>query len=96
MHRGDNMSRHSPILLKLRVGDIPMKKKAMNTVTRKPAWHKATPDTIAEYKLDLQNKLEDRSLPESLSCVDPHCGDPSHTSDRDSLMLDILCSVVES
>ena len=32
----------------------------------------------------------------SMSCEDPHCGDPDHSSDRDSVVLDILCSVVES
>ena len=42
LHRGDNMSRHSPILLKLRVGDIPLKKKVNTSVPRKSAWHKAT------------------------------------------------------
>ena len=44
----------------------------------------------------MQKKLEDSPVPESLSCVDPQCGDPAHSQDRDSVMLDILCSVVES
>ena len=96
LHLGDNMSRHSPILLKLRVGEIPTKKKVASSVPRKPNWQKATGDVVAEYKADLQQKLEASPLPESLSCVDPQCGDPAHSQDRDSVMLDILCSVVES
>ena len=90
------MSRHSPILLKLRVGDIPTKKKLQHSVPRKPAWHKADKEAICNYKTELQDKLEKMSLPASLSCEDPHCGDPAHSSDRDSIMLDILCSMVES
>ena len=96
LHSGDNMSRHSPILLKLNVGEIPTKKKVITALPRKPAWHKATEEILTEYKADLQQKLEHSHVPGSLSCVDPKCGDPAHTEDRDSLMLDVLCSVVES
>ena len=35
-------------------------------------------------------------IPDTLSCVDPQCGDPAHSQERDKVMLDILCSVVES
>ena len=58
LHRGDNRSRHSPILLKLRVGDIPIKKKVSSSAPKKPAWHKATQEVIVEYNADLQTKLE--------------------------------------
>ena len=67
-----------------------------SSIPRKPNWQKATGDVVAEYKADLQQKLEASPLPESLSCVDPQCGDPAHSQDRDSVMFDILCSVVES
>ena len=67
LHRGDNMSRHSPILLKLRVGDIPTKNKLQHSVPRKPAWHKADKEAICNYKTELQDKLEKMSLPASLS-----------------------------
>ena len=51
---------------------------------------------IEEYKKDLQELLSARNVPDCLSCNDPHCGDPAHSSGRDSYMVDILCSVVES
>jgi hypothetical protein len=44
LHRGDNLSRHSPILLRLNVGDIPSKKKVNIRKLKKPAWHKVTED----------------------------------------------------
>ena len=74
LHLGDNMSRHSPILLKLRVGEIPTKKKVASSIPRKPNWQKATGDVVANYKTDLQQKLESSPLPESLSCVDLDVG----------------------
>ena len=96
LHRGDNMSRHSPILLRLRVGDIPLKKKVSSSILRKPAWHKATQEILQDYKDDLHGKLSNIAAPFSLTCADPHCKDPAHSSERDSYVLDILCSVVES
>ena len=96
LHKGDNLSRHSPILLKLRVGEIPSKKKDNTCRPKKPAWHKVTEEIIGNYKVDLEERLLARPFPGCLSCADPHCRNPSHTSDRDSFMLDILCSVVES
>ena len=96
LHMGDNLSRHSPILLRLNVGDIPSKKKVKIRKPKKPAWSKVTEEIMEEYKLDLQERLVARPVPDCLSCVDPHCGDPAHSEDRDTFMLDILCSVVES
>ena len=53
-------------------------------------------EVIVEHNADLQTKLENMEPAASLNCSDPHCTDPSHSADRDSLMLDILCSVIES
>ena len=50
LHKGDNMSRHSPILLKLRVGEIPLKTKVKTSAQRKPAWHKATQEVLEDYR----------------------------------------------
>ena len=96
LHRGENPSRHSPILLKLRVGEIPSKHTSIKWKPKKPAWNKATEEMILSYKEDLQERLLSMQTPDCLSCSDPHCSVPSHTIDRDSYILDILCSVVES
>ena len=42
LHGGDNLSRHSPMLLKLRVGEIPIRRKDSTWKPKKPAWHKVT------------------------------------------------------
>ena len=95
LHSGINLSRHSPILLKLKVGEIPSKQKVNFKQQKKPAWHKATEDCMARYKLDMHDRLLSRPVPEVMGCVDPHCGDPAHSEGRDSFMLVILCSIVE-
>ena len=96
LHSGDNLSRHSPILLKLKVGEIPCKKKSNIWQPKRPAWHKATEEIVKEYKVDLQERLLARNVPDSICCENPHCQDSVHTKDRDSFMLDIFCSVVKS
>ena len=54
--------------------EIPTKKKVASSIPRKPNWQKATGDVVANYKTDLQQKLESSPLPESLSCVDLDVG----------------------
>ena len=46
IHRGDNMSRHSPILLQLNLGSLPQRKKKVVKVPKKPAWSKASVENI--------------------------------------------------
>ena len=41
IHRGDNLSRHSPILLQLNLGNIPSRQVKVSWLPKKPAWHKA-------------------------------------------------------
>ena len=51
---------------------------------------------IENYKVDMQTRLQSLPMPNSLQCNDPHCSISSHSSERDTHVLDILCSVVES
>ena len=96
LHRGDNMSRHSPIMLRLNVGAIPSKQKESSWLPRKPAWYKATLVDIESCKLDMESRLQSLTTPNSLHCSDPLCRDISHSTERDTHVLDILCNVVES
>ena len=96
LHLGDNPSRHSPIILKLKVGEIPIKSKKVPHKSRKPAWFKASQDDKDQYTSDLHERLCNLDQPVSLDCQNPNCKDASHTQDRDSYVLDILTSVIES
>ena len=53
MHLGDNLSRHSPIMLKLAIGNIPVNAKVKGNSTRKPAWYKAEQGHKDEYTMEL-------------------------------------------
>ena len=97
LHLGDNLSRHSPILLKLDLGAIPAKPDRNEQIKpRRPDWYKATPAHIADYTAVLDDKLSTLMYPESIFCSDTSCMDRVHSYDRDSHVLSVLTSMVES
>ena len=96
LHRGDNFSRHSPIWITLNIGALPIRSRVCQSAPRRPAWSKATEVDVVNFTNDLQARLENLNIPESLHCQDPHCVDAEHSQLRDSFMLDILCNLVES
>ena len=96
VERGDNLSGHCPIWVKLRLGALPVKQKYSSWVPRKPSWGKASQEQISQYTANLDQKLHSLSIPlHSLSCKNPQCLDKSHSDLRDSFMLDILLALVE-
>ena len=98
LHRGDNLSRHSPILLSLKLGDLSRQPTATQPPPRRtPAWDSATTEEKAAYTEQLHHKLQTVHCPESmLYCRDPLCEAASHTEDRDGAVLDVLLAVVET
>ena len=94
--RGDNLSRHCPIWINLNLGSLPERKSSQTWIPRKPCWSKATQADSELYTADLQSRLLDKVLPDSIWCSDPHCQDPQHTADRDSFVVDLLESLVQS
>ena len=63
---------------------------------RRTAWVKATGEDKNDYTALLDEKLEDLAIPESLLCADVHCKNESHSMERDSFLLNIMTSVIES
>ena len=97
MHLGDNLSRNSPILLKLRFGDIPVKQPSVSLPQpRRPLWYKATDENKAEYTELLKERLDNLACPESLFCDNVHCTDHAHRQERDSHFIELLTSMIES
>ena len=98
VYRGDNLSRHSPIFLCLRLGEIPRRKEVPQpSPPRMPAWDKATPVELNGYTAALHERLQAVQCSGSLlHCQDPQCEDSSHTEQRDSMVLDLLMAVVET
>ena len=97
LHLGDNLSRHSPIMIKLKIGAIPLKPDRKEAPKpRRPAWYKATIEDINDYTELLDENLTNLMYPESIFCTDVHCTDQQHRQDRDDHVLNILTSMVES
>ena len=90
IHRGDNLSFHSPIWIKLRVGALSLKKRISARSQKKPSWTNASEDHVDAYTESLQARLEAVQIPQSLQCSDVHCQDKTHSEQRDSMVLDIL------
>ena len=96
IERGDNLSRHCPIWVKLRLGTLPLRKQSRIWVPKRIGWSKSTEAERFNYTSDLQARLLALKLPDTIWCADPHCRDPSHLQDRDGLVLDILEGIVQS
>ena len=97
VHLGDNLSRHSPIMMKLLLPDIPAKVQQPSVAkTRTPAWYKASQEEKDQYCSVLNQKLSELTKPESLCCSNATCQNTAHTEERDKHVLDILCSVIET
>ena len=96
LHLGDNLSRHSPIMVKLDLGSIPKNVQSNNRTIRRPAWDKAEVEDIDTYTSELDLKLRNLVIPDSLFCLDPHCKNLKHNSEKDSYMMDILSEIIET
>ena len=96
VERGDNLSRHCPIWVKLRLGQLPLRNPTRTWAPRKPCWSKASSQDVDDYTASLQDKLLALQIPESAWCADPHCRSDHHCQDRDKLVLDMLDCVVKA
>ena len=96
IHLGDNRSRHSPIMVKLDLGSLPLKQKVKIRIPRKPAWDKASMDDIMGYTEQLDHKIQNIAATDSINCSNVNCNDVAHSSDRDDMVLDILMAIVET
>ena len=96
IHRGDNLSRHSPIWVRLNLGSLPLRKNLKCEVPRKPSWPKASSENLEDYTSKLQSKLQKLEISKSLFCTNPNCTEQEHTQVRDSFTLDILMALIET
>ena len=96
VHVGDNPSWHAPIMLMLKMGELPAKMQCEAAIFRQPAWYKVTTADCEAFKNDLNMKIEAVAVPNCLQCQNVKCKDESHSVDRDGFMLDLLSSVIDS
>ena len=99
VHLGDNPSRHSPIVMKLELGNLRSasgSNKSEITKIRKPAWYKAADEEKLDYTNLLHDKLAELEPPKCLDCNDVTCLHEDHSTNRDRHLLDIMCAIMEA
>jgi hypothetical protein len=67
IHRGDNLSIHSPIWVKLNLGALPLRKKTVLSSLKRPSWSKASQTNVDAYTAGVQERLTALQLPPSLT-----------------------------
>ena len=98
VHLGDNLSRHSPIMIKIKLSHAANHKVEQPEIPRlrRPAWFKATHENKNQYTELLDKKLKELETPNSLNCRDATCKCKEHNEQRDKHVIDILCNLVET
>ena len=99
LHFGDNLSRHSPIMLKLDLGALPIRQKSDTFRPKRPAWYKASEQEVRRYKSELQSRLEAIPVPVCLAfdeCDNLKCQDELHSKERDDFVLSLMSAVIET
>ena len=63
IHRGDNLSRHSPIIVRLKLGTLSLKKKVSSLLPSRPSCSKAEEIYKLCYKKELEQRLVELNTP---------------------------------
>ena len=82
-------------MVKLDLGAIPIREKVTIKIPKRPAWYKASKENIMSNTEELDCRIQDILVPDSAHCLDTECSDPSHSIERDSMVLDILVNIIE-
>ena len=97
LHLGDNPSNHSPIMMVLRVGDIPKPEVEEEVrVPRRLAWDKAKEEEVKRFTSTLQESLEGVEEPQCLACSDVQCTREEHSLKRDQFLIDVMSAWIEA
>ena len=94
MHLGDNLSRHSPVMLKLNLEKLPLLDKRSHVTPLIPVWYKANQEEIDQYTHSRHSKLVGLDTPQSIYCSNIHLSLTScHRSLRQRMIVSPLIAV---
>ena len=98
VHCVTNMSRHSPIMMKVKLREVQLPKASVEPRPRprQPAWFKASEREKHLFTDLLDNKLKNILQPEALKCIEVQCKCEEHTQERDKFVLDVMCASIEA
>ena len=95
IHDVENTSDHHPISCKLKYNNVISDHQPPIQYNSKPSWKFASETERNKFTTDLQKKMEEMTVPDCLSCSDPHCKNCNHINTTDEFMLEML-QVVEN
>ena len=91
IHRGDNVSGHSPIFLEMRTRGLPKKQLPEIQKPPKQDWKSATGEDRIKYRRKLEETLETIELhADCLDCDDLICDSESHRESLENYILNII------
>ena len=97
IHRGDNLSGHSPIVLKLQTSEILRIDSPPCHYFPKQCWKKANVNDINGFKTCMKNKLDLIKQPSSIfECTNLNCQSLEHQKDIDQYITDIINCIEQS
>ena len=91
LHLPDNKSDHCPIYCTFGSTFSQESLSKPNNAKPRPSWKKASSIEKENFRSDLQDKLKQLQVPDSLSnCKNVHCQSPSHKQDLNKYTLELL------
>ena len=94
LHLPGNMSDHQPIYCTFNTTLIEEQLQQPSAAKPRPYWSKASSEQKYVYKITLEQRLAELSIPESVAhCHDLHCQDASHKEDLDHYTLAVLNTI---
>ena len=98
VHCVTNLSRHSPIMMKLKLKEVQPLRAPVETPPqpRRPAWFKASENEKHLYTAILEEKLQLIVMPGELVCNNVKCKCEKHSEARDTFVLDIMSAAIEA
>ena len=92
-HYSENLSNHSPIHVKIDVGNLSLcTEKAKSS--KRANWNKASEEARDDFKAALADKLNALPVPASVNCQDVHCS--THSEDIEDYTMAVLQAIESS
>ena len=89
IHSGENLSNHSAIYSKVKVGSLDL---TVETATpqQRSCWTKANEDAKANFKTTLASKLGEIQKPACVHCLDLKCQSMNHTESIEEYTMNVM------
>ena len=95
IHCGSNLSDHSPINCKIKVGDLNLSLEE-ETKRKVPSWTKASQSQQEQCISSITKRLSNVNIPDSINCKNVHCSLDNHKEELETYSMAVLESLDEA